>query len=381
MIEVAVIIGTRPNFVKAAPFLIEARKHPEYNVTIIHTGQHFDDEMSKIFLDELDIRKPDIHLDIKGKFHTEKIGKMFNTLTNEISRNNFSSVIVFGDVNSTLAGALAAARNDCMLVHIEAGLRSHDRRMPEEINRVIVDHLSDMLFTTEPSANENLAAEGIGSDRIKYVGNIMIECLEYFWNKISENGIHQKLNIGSRPYYVATIHRQENTDDPNVLREILSILSGIGARHDVFFPLHPGTLKKIEENKFRDLLSKLNVINPLGYFEFMKLVSESKGMITDSGGIQEETSYLGVPCATLRDNTERPVTLTLGSNRLFSIDQKHIRDILEHLNRTDFTAKQIPLWDRNVSKRIFKELRPLLARGVCEQFRPVKGRQRHRKAA
>ncbi|MFH0865655.1 MAG: UDP-N-acetylglucosamine 2-epimerase (non-hydrolyzing) [Bacteroidota bacterium] len=360
MKKLALVIGTRPNFVKAAPFLIEARKHPEYDITIIHTGQHFDDEMSKIFLDELDIRKPHILLDIKGNFHTEKIGKMFNALNIEIAKNNFSAVIVFGDVNSTLAGALAAAKNNCCLIHVEAGLRSHDRRMPEEINRVIVDHLSDLLFTTEPSANENLSIEGISSDKIKYVGNIMIECLEYFWNKISENNIHEKLNIGTEPYYVATIHRQENTDDPKILHEILLILTGVAAEHKVIFPLHPGTLKKIQENNFHDLLSNLDVINPLGYFEFIKLISESKGVITDSGGIQEETSYLGVPCATLRDNTERPVTLTLGSNKLFGIEKNNIHNILEHLDRTDFPVKNIPLWDKNVSKRIFTELKTFL---------------------
>jgi UDP-N-acetylglucosamine 2-epimerase (non-hydrolysing) len=379
--QVAVIIGTRPNFVKAAPFLIEARNHSEYDVTVIHTGQHFDDQMSKVFLDELDIRQPDIHLDIKGQFHTEKIGKMFSTLTSEIGKHGFSAVIVFGDVNSTLAGALAAARNNRVLVHIEAGLRSHDRRMPEEINRVIVDHLSDLLFTTEPSANENLAIEGISSDKIRYVGNIMIECLEHFRDKISENGIHQRLGIGSRPYYVATIHRQENTDDRNILREILLVLSGIAGHHDVYFPLHPGTLKKIEAFGLLEILSNLDVIAPLGYFEFMKLVSESRGVVTDSGGIQEETSHLGVPCATLRDNTERPITLTLGSNRLFGIGQTHVQSILEHLSRTDFVPKTIPLWDGNVSKRIFKELESLLATEAWERFRPAKSRLGQRKAA
>lgn len=356
MKKIAVILGARPNFVKAAPFFKEAKKHPEFNFTLIHTGQHFDENMSKVFFDEMEIPKPDVMFDIKGDMHTEKIGKLFSALQQYFSDNHFDGVIVFGDVNSTLAGGIAAIKNNLKLIHVEAGLRSHDRRMPEEINRVIVDHLSDLLFTTEPSANENLKKEGVDDVRIKYVGNIMIESLEIFKDRINSSNILSDLSLLPKKYFVATIHRQENTDDPINLKKILEILSDINNNLQVVFPMHPGTKKKIESYGLNNYLKDFKMTEPLGYFEFMKLVTESSGVITDSGGIQEETSHLGVPCATLRDNTERPITIDLGSNKLFNIDVNEIGSILEHLKRNDFKSAPVPLWDNQVAKRIFDYL-------------------------
>lgn len=352
----AVILGARPNFVKAAPFFLEAKHHPEFKFTLIHTGQHFDDNMSRIFFEEMQIPKPDIHLHIQGDFHTEKIGKMFSGLKAVVRQNNFEGVIVFGDINSTLAGALAAVKNNCKLIHIEAGLRSHDRRMPEEINRAIVDHLSDKLFTTEPAANINLEKEGIEPDKVHYVGNIMIESIETFWEKIQLCDILQKLNLQPKNYILVTIHRVENTDDPTALAKILNIINKINQKIPVVFPMHPGTKKQISNYKLDYLIDNLNIIEPLGYFEFMKLISKSRGVLTDSGGIQEETTHLGVPCCTLRDNTERPITLEQGSNKLFSIDIDDIDEIIKHLNRDDFKSRHIALWDKEVSERIFKFL-------------------------
>jgi len=354
----AVVIGARPNFVKAAPFFKESKLHPEYSFTLIHTGQHFDDLMSKIFFEEMSIPRPDIQLDINSGFHTEKIGKMFSALRDIFLENKFDGVIVFGDINSTLAGAVAAAKST-KLIHIEAGLRSHDRRMPEEINRVIVDHLSDLLFTTEPVANRNLVQEGIAEDKIKYVGNIMIESLETYSDLINQSEIISKLGITPKQYTVATIHRAENTDNPGILEQILKLLNEYSKENTVVFPLHPGTRKKIEGYGLQSLLEGVHIIEPLGYFEFIKLVSESKGIITDSGGIQEETSHLGVPCVTLRDNTERPITIELGSNKLFPIDAIvpfDTKEIDAHLRRDNFKKSCIPLWDDGVSKRIFKYL-------------------------
>lgn len=354
----AVIIGARPNFVKAAPFFKEAKLHPEYLFTLIHTGQHFDDSMSKIFFEEMSIPRPDIQLDINSGFHTEKIGKMFSALRDIFLENQFDGVIVFGDINSTLAGAVAAAKST-KLIHIESGLRSHDRRMPEEINRVIVDHLSDLLFTTEPAANRNLIQEGIPLDKIKYVGNIMIESLETYSNLINQSDIILKLGINPKQYTVATIHRAENTDNPEILEKILKLLKEYSKKNTLVFPLHPGTRKKIDGYGLQPLLEGIYVVEPLGYFEFIKLVSESNGIITDSGGIQEETSHLGIPCVTLRDNTERPITIELGSNMLFPIDTIKLgdtKDIQRHLNRMNFKKNNIPLWDDGVSKRIFKHL-------------------------
>lgn len=352
----AVVLGTRPNFVKAAPFFREARKHSEYNFTLIHTGQHFDYNMSKIFFEGMSIPKPDVFLDITGEFHSEKIGKMFSSLITYFSNNKFDGIIVFGDVKSTLAGALAAAKNGLMIIHIESGLRCHDRRMPEEINRTIVDHLSDLLFITEPSAYQNLVLEGIPESKIKHVGNLMIESIEIFLDKIMESNILEDLKLKNKAYFVATIHRQENIDNRKYLEKILLLLKELNRTTKVILPLHPGTKKEIIRNNLDKLLNEINVIDPLGYFEFMKLVIESKGVVTDSGGIQEETSHLGIPCCTLRDNTERIITAEIGSNKLFPIDLCSAAEIEMHLNRNDFKSRHIPMWDKKVSQRIFNFL-------------------------
>jgi len=355
--KLAVILGARPNFVKAAPFLREAKKHPRFQITVIHTGQHFDANMSKVFFDELGLPAPDIFLDIKGEAHTEKIGKMFDALKLAGKDEKFDAFVVFGDVNSTLAGALAAMKNNADLFHVEAGLRSHDRRMPEEINRVIIDHLSNLLFTSEPSANENLKKEGVKDKKIKYVGNIMIEALEIFRPQFEASNILEKLNLKPKQYRLVTIHRQENTDGLVNLKEILALLAEIADQSTIVFPMHPGTRKQIQKFGLTDLVAKLKTVEPLGYFDFLRLMQQSGGVITDSGGIQEETSHLGVPCATLRDNTERPITLALGTNKLFPIEEAKSEEILSHLNREDFKTGEIPLWDKGVSERIFEAIK------------------------
>lgn len=352
------MLGARPNFVKAASFFKEARHHPGYVFTLIHTGQHFDDSMSGVFFEEMSLPRPDIQLNIHGEFHTEKIGKMFSALKNIFTQQQFDGAIVFGDINSTLAGAVAAARTT-RLIHIESGLRSHDRRMPEEINRAIVDHLSDLLFTTEPAANANLIREGISEEKIKYVGNIMIESIEVYFDFIKRSDILSVLDLKPKRYLVVTLHRVENTDNREILEKLLKLLGTLSEKNIVVFSIHPGTRKKINDFGLGYLLEKMKVIEPLGYFEFMKLVLESRGVVTDSGGIQEETTHLGVPCATLRDNTERPITIELGSNRLFPINMindQALSEILAHLNKNDLKSRHIPLWDSGVSKRIFDEL-------------------------
>lgn len=352
----AVILGARPNFIKAAPFFREAKNHPHIRFTIIHTGQHYDKNMSEIFFKGMNVPKPDIHLEIKGGLPTEKTGRMFNDLKKVFAENHFDGTVVFGDVNSTLAGALAAKTNGGKVFHIESGLRSHDRRMPEETNRVIVDHLSDILFTTEPAAAENLKKEGVSEEKIKYVGNIMIENLEIFSRRIKVRKILKTLKLKQRNYIVATIHRQENTDYPETFKKILEVLEKINRQIKVVFPIHPATANKIKNWGFGELIKKLKIIEPLGYFDFVKLVAESRGVITDSGGIQEETSHLGIPCATLRDNTERPITILLGSNRLFPMEKISVQEIISHLFNQNFKSRHIPLWDAEVSKRIFKIL-------------------------
>lgn len=356
----AVVVGARPNFVKAASLFKRAPQYPNIKLTLIHTGQHFDKNMSKIFFDEMEISKPDINLNIKGDFHTEKLGKMFSALYGLFIKESYDGVILFGDTNSTLAGAVAAVNAKLSIIHIESGLRSHDRRMPEEINRAIVDHLSDVLFITEPVAKENLIKEGISENKINYVGNIMIESIEIFKDKFKQSDILNKLNLTSKKYVLVTLHRQENIDSKTTLRKLLKIINNVNETISVVFPVHPGTRKKIEDHSLLDLLENLNTLEPVGYLEFMKLIVESKGVITDSGGIQEETTHLGISCCTLRDNTERPITVELGSNKLFPIENininKSTKDILAHLNREGFKAKNIALWDNLVSKRIFSVL-------------------------
>ncbi len=356
MKKFALVMGARPNFIKAAPFLKEAKKHPEFSFTIIHTGQHFDDNMSKIFFEEMQIPKPHIHLDNKGELYTEKIGNMISSLDRVFKENNFDAAIVLGDVNSTLAGALAAVNNSCPLIHIEAGLRSYDRRMPEEINRAIIDHISSLLFTTEPEAQTNLIREGVDENKIKYVGNLMIESIELFRDRIMESDILGQLSLGAKEYAVATIHRIENTSSDILMKNILEFLNKINEEIPIIFPLHPSTRAHIEEFELGHLLKRLKIIEPIGYFDFMRLIIGSKGVITDSGGIQEETSHLGLPCCTLRDNTERPITLTMGSNKLFPLAKLDVDSAKKHLKRDDFKSGHIPLWDTKVSQRIFEHL-------------------------
>ncbi len=358
--KIAVILGARPNFVKAAAFFKEAKKHPDFKFTIIHTNQHHDKEMSDVFFEQMGIPKPDIALEIKASFHTERLGKIFNELKNIFSQKKFDAVIVFGDVNSTLAGAITAAKNNYKIIHIEAGLRSHDRRVPEEINRVVVDHLSDLLFVTEPDAEENLIKEGIPKDKIKNVGNLMIESAIIFKDNIDKSEILSKLNLVPKKYILATIHRQENTDSREDLKAVIFLLKEINKVAKVVLPMHPGTQKIIIKYGMEKELSGLFIVNPLGYFDFMKLMSESLGVVTDSGGIQEETTHLKIPCCTLRESTERPVTVEHGSNKLFSLGTDVLREIEEHLKKDFSDKEQIQFWDNKVSKRIFKEIKKII---------------------
>ncbi len=357
-----VVLGARPNFVKAAPFFKRALAYPQFELTLVHTGQHFDENMSKVFFDQMGIPAPHIQLDIKGTFHTEKIGKMFTALKQVIAEGDYDAIVVFGDINSALAGAIAGATHGKHIIHVESGLRSHDRRMPEEINRAIIDHIAHALFVTEESGKENLILEGIPESKIHVVGNIMIESIEMFREHFHKSSVHAELGLHDTPYVVTTIHRQENTDDPRMLEHILSILKDVSETHRLVVPLHPGTRSKIEQYGFGDALSRFHVIEPLGYIDFMKLVLDSSGVITDSGGIQEETTHLGIPCCTLRDNTERPVTLDLGSNKLFPLGSVDTHQIRAHLDRNDFTPSCVPLWDNQVSERIFSTLSELYPR-------------------
>lgn len=352
----AVILGARPNFVKAAPFFLRAKEYPELKFDLIHTGQHYDENMSKIFFDDMQIPKPDIHLDTRKDSSSTTLGLMFSEVLKTVGEGSYDGVIVFGDIDSALLGGIAAAKYDIKLVHVEAGLRSHDRRMPEEKNRILIDHLADILFTTEPVGEENLILEDIERDKIHYVGNIMIESIERFKHLTEKSTVLSDLNLQEQDYFAVTIHRPENTDNSETFNKILAMLNELAKEHTLVFPVHPGTKSKMAKLGYENLLETMKLIEPLGYLDFMKLTMSSKGVITDSGGIQEEASHLGIPCATIRDNTERPITLTHGTNKLFPLADLNAGAVLEHLTSTDCKPGQIPLWDKEVSKRILDVL-------------------------
>lgn len=360
-IRLAIVVGARPNLVKAAPLLRSATQDPAFECTVVHTGQHFDKNMSEIFFQEMDIPEPDIIFEHSSGSVSERVGRTYRNMIDYFSNHTFDAVVVFGDVNSTLAGSLGALCNKTKLIHIEAGLRSHDRRMPEEVNRVIVDHIADLLFTTEASANENLRLEGIPDQKVCYVGNLMIESLLIYQRFFQDSEVLKKLALEPRSYVVVTVHRPENVEDSSALEKIFSVLGKLSHYTKVVLPLHPWTKQKISQYNLEHLLAPLTVIEPQGYFEFIKLVSDSRGVVTDSGGIQEETTHLRVPCATIRENTERPVTVELGSNQLFYLqDPEILEKILAHLaSSTEY--KNIPLWDEQVSQRILARLKDFLA--------------------
>lgn len=359
MKNILLIAGTRPNFIKLAPLYHRLREEaPEIRPWVCHTGQHFDFNMSDIFWQNLELPVPDFQLNIKGSGVADTIGKTILGINEVIRQQEFSLVVVFGDVNATAAGAIVGAQSQLPVMHVEAGLRSFDREMPEEINRIITDHVSNYLMVSEPSGIENLRREGFSADRMLLAGNIMIECLlrtRKQWERIA-------LKKELQEYYqqkpvVATFHRPENVDTPQTLRRIVDILLHVSAMYPLVFPVHPRTAAKLNEHGWMEELQgsgRILLSEPLGYFDFLKLVSNARLVITDSGGVQEETSFLNVPCVTFRKNTERPVTVDPGTNVLMSIrDDAYAEKIEAHVERIGKREKAaIPLWDEQVSKRI-----------------------------
>jgi UDP-N-acetylglucosamine 2-epimerase (non-hydrolysing) len=336
---------------KVAPLLAEAKNHPNYVFTLLHTGQHSDYEMSKVFFDEMGIPSPDIYLGAQNGSGATRLKDMVRNIRLVVGRGIYQAVIVLGDVDSTLAGAIAAA-GSVPLIHIEAGLRSFDLGMPEERNRMTIDALSDLLFTTEPAAVVNLGKEGVAVERIKPVGNLMIENLENFLPLLKRR---KSVITKPRKYVVVTIHRAENTQNREILEKILKFLVKLSKEHNLIVPLHPAVKLKIASFGLGKYLKGIVTTKPLGYLDFMSLVMRSSGVVTDSGGIQEETTHLGVPCVTIRNNTERPITVTQGSNKLFPIENIDILEVTEHL-KTKFKKGKVPMWDKEVSRRIFSEL-------------------------
>jgi UDP-N-acetylglucosamine 2-epimerase (non-hydrolysing) len=358
--NLALVLGARPNFVKAACLVRELQERSSvFDYAIINTGQHHDYEMAKIFFEELDLHDPDIDLAASGRTHVETIGNILRKMNDVFNKSRFDYAVLFGDVNSTLAAGIAGAKQHLRLAHVEAGLRSGDRRMPEEINRVIIDHVSDLLFTTEKSGRENLLKEGIHEEKIHFVGNIMIDTLVRYRDQFVSRNRCEAFDLEKKDYVLVTVHRQENVDERNTFRRIVELIQHAGRVKRVLMPLHPRTRQMINDFGYERLLSGIVTVSPQGYLDFLSLMNDAYAVITDSGGIQEETSFLDIPCITLRDSTERPITIDLGTNVLVPIHEAEAeRLILRALENHKRRRAEIPLWDGKTAGRIADILEP-----------------------
>ena len=350
------IVGARPNLMKIAPLVEEMQRHPSISQTLLHTGQHYDDKMSQIFFDDLGIPRPNVYLGIGSGSHAEQTARVMTAFEQVLLRLRPDLVLVVGDVNSTLACAVTSAKLLVPLAHVEAGLRSRDRTMPEEINRLVTDALSDYLFTTSRDANENLLSEGIPTEKIHFVGNVMIDTLRKHQQRAEQLGTPSRFGLEPRGYALLTLHRPSNVDDPAPLDGILSALETIQQKIPILFPAHPRATKRIEEFGFGSRLAAaphLHLVEPLGYLEFLDLMMHSQLVLTDSGGIQEETTILGIPCLTIRENTERPVTISEGTNTLVGVDPARIIREAQRILDGDAKRGRIPeLWDGHAAERI-----------------------------
>jgi UDP-N-acetylglucosamine 2-epimerase (non-hydrolysing) len=352
-IRVLSVVGTRPNMMKIAPIAAElARRSDEFEHVLVHTGQHYDREMSQIFLEELGVGDPEYGLGVGSGSHAQQTAGVMERLEPVLLETEPDVVLVPGDVNSTLAAALTAAKLRLRIGHVEAGLRSFDRTMPEEINRIVADHVSQLLFTHSPEARDNLLAEGCDAEAIHDVGNTMIDSLVAMRERIDEAGAPEARGLSRGEYLVVTLHRPNLVDGP-LLAEAVAQLERLSAGLDVVFPVHPRTRAALEALGLDVASERLRLIEPVGYIEFLSLVAGSAGVLTDSGGIQEETTYLGLPCFTLRANTERPITVTMGTNTLLGLDPARIADVPALLAEAHHHEAQVPpLWDGHAAERI-----------------------------
>lgn len=348
------ILGTRPNFVKMAPLIAAIRERtPHFRQVIVHTGQHYDRLMSEIFFEQLGVPAPDHMLEVGSGTHAQQTARVMERLEPLLVELEPDLVVVPGDVNSTVAAALTATKLGIPVAHLEAGLRSYDRTMPEEINRVITDQIADRLWVHSQEAIRNLELEGIPAERTDFVGNTMIDSLVAMESRFRPLEACRSHGLEPGGYLLVTLHRPALVDGP-LLFEAIAALNEVASTLPVLFPVHPRTRARLAGRS--DLAANLHLVDPVGYLEFLSLEADAGGVLTDSGGIQEETTYLGVPCFTLRDNTERPVTIELGTNVLLGLDPARITEIpgiLEgHAARTGVTPTPPPLWDGHAADRI-----------------------------
>jgi len=362
MLKVINVVGARPNFMKVAPIVAAMKKRPEkFLPLVVHTGQHYDSAMSDSFFRDLELPEPDTHLGVGSGSHAVQTAAVMERFEPVVLREKPDWVLVVGDVNSTIACALVCVKLGVKVAHVEAGLRSRDRSMPEEINRLLTDQIADLLFTPSHDADENLLAEGIPRERIRLVGNVMIDSLQKSLNVARALPTREQLGLSGVDYALLTLHRPSNVDLRESFERILDALEVIAARLPIVFPVHPRTKKTIAELGLSARVASikdLRTVQPLGYLDFLNLSSSARLVLTDSGGIQEETTALGIPCLTLRENTERPITVEMGTNVVVGTDTtKIITAASTALNGSaKRTLRQPPLWDGQTSERILDAL-------------------------
>src|SRR6476620_6158285 len=362
MLKVMNVVGARPNFMKVAPIVAAIKKRPDtFLPSVVRTGQHYDAAMSDSFFRDLDLPQPDTHLGVGSGSHATQTAAVIERFEPVVLREKPDWVLVVGDVNSTIACALVCVKLGVKVAHVEAGLRSRDRTMPEEINRLLTDQIADLLFTPSPDADENLVAEGIPRERIRFVGNVMIDSLQKNLKAARAQHTHEKLVLNGIDYALLTLHRPSNVDMRESFERILDALEAISSKLPIVFPVHPRTRKTIAElglSERVESIKDLRTIEPLGYLDFLNLSSSARLVLTDSGGIQEETTALGIPCLTLRENTERPITVEMGTNVVVGTDATKI--IAAANAALDGSAKKplvpLPLWDGHTSERILDAL-------------------------
>jgi UDP-N-acetylglucosamine 2-epimerase (non-hydrolysing) len=358
-LEIACVVGARPNFMKIAPILAEMERRDGFRPCLIHTGQHSSPEMSETFFRGLEIPRPDVSLGISGGSSNEQTARVMLALEPWFAGHRPDLVLVVGDVNATVAAAMVAAKAGLPLAHVEAGLRSFDRTMPEEINRMVTDALAQYLFTTERAAEENLVREGIPRERVFFCGNVMIDTLLRFQDRAAASRVLDELGLTAGNYALVTLHRPSNVDDARKLRELLEMLECLAERIPVVFPAHPRTRNMMKLHGLGT--RRVQMVPPQGYIEFLRLMSAARVVLTDSGGIQEETTILAVPCLTIRENTERPVTVTQGTNRLVGCHpQTILQATLETLERPVAGGRRPELWDGRAAERIVDTLERVL---------------------
>jgi UDP-N-acetylglucosamine 2-epimerase (non-hydrolysing) len=350
------VAGARPNFMKIAPLVAALSRRPErFESLLVHTGQHYDEKLSQVFFDELGIPRPDINLSVGSGSHAQQTAAVMAAFEPVLLERQVELVLVVGDVNSTIACALVAAKLGVPVAHVEAGLRSYDRDMPEEINRVLTDQISDLLFTTEEAAAANLAREGIDASRIHFVGNVMIDTLLAHRDRARATAVHSSLGLEPSQYGLLTLHRPSNVDDPTNFERLMSGLDLVARDVPIVFPVHPRTRPVVGRSPVASAMvaaGRLRLIDPLGYLDFIGLMERARVVLTDSGGVQEETTILKVPCLTLRENTERPVTITHGTNQLVGTDSAKIGEAWARVKEPGPVPPGPPLWDGQAAERI-----------------------------